>query len=147
MKVILQKDVKDLGKAGDLLKVADGYARNYLFPRQLAMAATEGQVKQWGHIQRVAESNRKKASKDRGDLISKLETLTVDFKMPAGETDKLFGSVTNMDISNRLQDLGYSVDKRDIHLEEPIKLLGQHKATIKLGEGLETQVAISVDRA
>ena len=146
MKVILQKDVKNLGKVGDLVSVSTGFARNFLFPRALAAEATEHRVKEFEHLKAVAEVKKKKAVGERQALIKKLSGLTVNFKSPAGETDKLFGAVTNVDISNELEKQGYSIDRRDIHLEEPIRMLGQHKATIRLGEGIETSVIVSVER-
>jgi len=147
MKVILQKDVKDLGKAGDLVNVSEGFARNFLFPRKLALEATEKRVKEFEHLTRVAEAKRKKASSDRQALLNKMAGVTLNFKLAAGESDRLFGTVTTTDISNALEKQGYSIDRRDIHLEEPIKILGQHKATIKYSEGLQAQIAISVERA
>ena len=147
MKVILQKDVKDLGKVGDLIKVADGYARNFLFPRKLAMEATERREKEYKHLQKVAEIKRKKAEAERRELIEKVNGRTLTFTKEAGESEKLFGSVTTSDISKELESQGFSVDKRDITLEEPIKVLGQHKATVKLGEGLEAELIIVVEKA
>jgi large subunit ribosomal protein L9 len=147
MKVILQKDVKDLGKVGDLINVSSGYARNFLFPRKLALEATEKRVKEFNHLKRVADTKKKKAMAERAELVKKLSGITVSFKVQAGETEKLFGTITNTDISKELENQGYSIDRRDIHLTEPIKMLGQHKATIKLGEGLEAAVAVSVERA
>ena len=146
MKVILQKDVKNLGKVGDLVSVSTGFARNYLFPRSLAAEATEKRVHEFEHLKKVAEAKKKKAVGERQELIKKLSGVTVNFKAPAGDTDKLFGTVTNVDISNELEKHGYSIDRRDILLEEPIKMLGQHKATIRLGEGIETSVLVSVER-
>lgn len=146
MKVILQKDVKNLGKVGDLVNVSTGFARNYLFPRLLAAEATEKRVKEFGHLKMVAESKKKKAMAERQEVIKKMSGVSLVFKMPAGETDKLFGSVTTNDISNELEKHGYSIDRRDIHVDEAIKVLGSHKATIKLGEGLEAEIAISVER-
>lgn len=146
MKVILQKDVKNLGKVGDLVSVSNGFARNYLFPRNLASEATEKRVREFEHLKKVAEIKKKKAVAERQEVIKKLSGITVNFKAPAGETDKLFGTVTNIDISNELEKQGFSIDRRDIHLEEPIKMLGQHKAMIRLGEGIETSVLVSVER-
>lgn len=147
MKVILQKDVKDLGKVGDLVNVAAGFARNFLFPRKLAQVATEQREKEWAHLQKVAEVKKKKALAERAEMISKMKGVALVFKLSAGENDKLFGSVTNADISKKLEDHGFSVDRRDIHLEEPIRVLGQHKAVVRLGEGLETEIAVAVEKA
>src|SRR4051794_20772308 len=132
MKVILQKDVKDLGKVGDMVNVKTGYARNFLFPRQLAIIATESRQTEYNHLKKVAEIKRKKAMSGRQELINKLQGTTLNFRLEAAaDSEKLFGSVTNMDISKQLEANGFSVDKRDIHLEEPIKLLGQHKAFVR----------------
>ncbi|MCB0408066.1 MAG: 50S ribosomal protein L9 [Bdellovibrionales bacterium] len=146
MKVILQEDVKDLGKVGDLVSVSGGYARNFLFPRKLATEATEKRMAEWNHLQQVAEAKKKKAVTKRKELIEKLSGMTLTFKVEAGETEKIFGSVTNFDVSNELENQGYMVDKRDIVIEEQIKVLGQHKALIKLGEGLETELTLVVEK-
>lgn len=146
MKVILQKDVKDVGKVGELVSVKAGFARNFLFPRKLAVVATEKRQKEWNHLNKVAEVKKKKAVAERKALIDKMAGVTVTFKVEAGETGKLFGSITTMDISNALEKQGFSVDKRDIHVEEAIKVLGQHKATVKLGAGQETAITVTVDR-
>ncbi len=146
MKVILQKDVKDLGKVGDLLNVAQGFARNFLFPRKLAEQATEKNIKQYAHLKKVAEIKKKKAVADRKDLIEKLNGLTLNFQMQAGEEDKLFGSVTPLDISKELEKRGFSVDKKDIELPETIKFIGQHKALVSYGKDLQAEILISVDK-
>ena len=146
MKVILKQDVKDLGKVGDLVSVTGGFARNFLFPRKMAAEATEKRLKEFNHWQRMAESRRKKAVGERKAMLDTIAGLQLVFKLQAGEEDKLFGSVTNKDLSDELEKHGHSVDKRDIVLPEPIKVLGQHKATIKLGEGLEQEVTVTVER-
>jgi large subunit ribosomal protein L9 len=147
MKVILQKDVKDVGRVGELVNVSEGFARNFLFPRKLAAEATEKRVKEYEHLKRVAETKKKKALAERQELLNKINGTTVTFKLAAGETDKLFGTVTTTDISKELQKAGFSVDRRDIVLEEPIKILGQHKAVVRYSEGLEAKIQISVERA
>ncbi len=147
MKVILQKDVKNVGKVGDLVNVKDGFARNFLFPRKLASEATEKRMKEWQHLQKVAEVRRKKAVAERQEAVQKLQGVTLTFKVEAGVGDKLFGSITGMDISNQLEKFGHSIDKRDIHIEEAIKVLGQHKAQVKLGEGLVAELTVVVERA
>jgi large subunit ribosomal protein L9 len=148
MKVILQKDIKDLGKVGDLVSVKNGYARNYLFPRRLAVTASEGGEVEWNHLKKVAEIKKKKALAGRLEVIKKLQGLTLTFKLEAAaESEKLFGSVTSQDISKELEKQGFSVDKRDIHLDEAIKLLGQHKAHVRIGEGLEAELTVVVEKA
>ena len=147
MKVILQKDVKDVGKVGELVNVSQGFARNFLFPRKLASEATENRVKEYEHLKRVAEVKKKKVVAERQSVLSKINGVSVKFKMAAAESDKIFGSVTTADVSKELEKLGHSVDRRDIHLEDQIKVLGNHKATVKLGEGLEASIQIVVERA
>ena len=147
MKVILQSDVKDVGRVGELVNVSEGFARNFLFPRKLAAEATEKRVKEYEHLKRVAETKKKKAQADRQAMLNKISGTTVTFKLAAGETDKLFGTVTTNDISIELQKMGHSIDRRDIVLEEPIKVLGQHKAMVRYTEGLEAKISISVERA
>ena len=147
MKVILQKDVKDLGKVGDVVNVSSGHARNLLFPKRLAVVATEKKTKEWQHLQQVAEAQKKKAIADRKALVEKLNGITVSFKVAAGETEKLFGSVTTVDIADELEKQGMSVDRRDIDVADGIKVLGQHKAIVKLGEGLEAEICINVEKA
>lgn len=147
MKVILQKDVKNLGKVGELVNVTTGYARNYLFPRRMAVEATETRVKEFAHLKKVADVKKQKAVSERQELIKKMQGVSIVIKSAAGENEKLFGAVTNNDLSNELERLGFSVDRRDIYLEEPIRMLGSHKATIRLGEGAEAQLTIAVERA
>lgn len=148
MKVILQKDVKDLGKVGELVNVRTGYARNFLFPRQLAVLATENRQTEYNHLKKVAEIKKKKAMVGRQELVQKLQGTALNFRLEAApESEKIFGSVTNKDISKQLELGGFLVDKRDIHLEEAIRHLGQHKAIVKLGEGLEAELTIVVEKA
>lgn len=148
MRVILQKDVKDVGKVGELVTVSQGFARNFLFPRKLAVEATEKRIKEWDHLKRGAEAKKKKAVAERQEVLNKINGTTVTFKMSAGaDSDKLFGSVTTTDVSKELEKQGFSVDRRDIHIEEAIKVLGQHKAVVRYGEGLEARIQISVERA
>lgn len=146
MKVILQKDVKDLGKVGELVNVKTGFARNFLFPNRLAVEATEKRVKELTHLKKVAEAKMKKAVSERKEMLSKIAGTTVVFKVEAGETEKIFGTVTAHDISDKLEAKGFVVDRRDIHLQEPIKILGQHKAQIKFGPGQEAEIAVVVER-
>lgn len=146
MKVILQKDVKNVGKIGELVNVASGYARNYLLPRFLAAEATEKRMAEFEHNKRVAEAKLKKARAEREAVISKLKGVSVVMKVTAGESDKLFGSVTNNDISNELEKLGFSIDRRDIHIDDVIRVLGSHKAIVKLGDGLECEISVVVER-
>ena len=147
MKVILQKDVKDLGKVGELVNVKEGYARNFLFPRKLALVATENKVTEWNHLKKMADIKKKKAVAGRQEIIKKMQGLTLNFKLEAAaESEKLFGSVTTADISKELEKQGYQIDRRDIHLEEAIKQLGQHKAFVRMGDGLEAELTVVVEK-
>ena len=146
MKMILKENIRDLGQRGDLVTVADGYARNFLLPNKLAVEATKRRVKEFEHLKRVAESLKKKEKKERKDLMSQLVRLQIVFRLNAGEGDKLFGSVTNKHISDELKKQGHIIDKRDISLPEPIKVLGQHKAIVKMDENLEQEIIITVER-
>lgn len=146
MKVILSQDVPNVGKVGDLVKVADGYARNFLLPRKLAMVATEGRVKEFKHLQKIADAKKKKAVVAAKGVADKLSAFTVTLKAQAGEGDKLFGSVTSNDIATELKKGGFAVEKRDIHIEEPIKVLGQHRVKVKVTTGVETEIKVNVER-
>jgi large subunit ribosomal protein L9 len=148
MKVVLQKDVKDLGKVGEVLNVKEGFARNFLFPKKVAVAATEKKVKEFEHLKRVAEVKKAKAVDERKVLITKLNGLVIDFKVQASETEKLFGSISNIDLSKELSKKGFEIDKADIQIEEPIKVLGQHKASIVFGDeaSLKAEITVSVER-
>lgn len=147
MKVILQKDVKEVGKTGEIVNVSAGFARNFLFPRKLAAEATENRVTEYEHLKRVAEAKKKKAVAERQAVLAKLNGTSVKFKAAAGDSDKLFGTITTGEISKELEKAGHHVDRRDIHVEEVIKHLGTHKATIKMGEGLEASIQVVVERA
>lgn len=145
MKVVLQKDVKNVGKAGHIVNVKSGYARNFLFPRRLAVEATEDRLKEWEHIKKVAEVKKKKALVERKELIEKIKGMTLTFQRVAGEADRIFGTITSHDVSEALEKQGVSVDRRDIECDG-IKLLGQHKATIDLGDELTAEISISVEK-
>lgn len=145
MKVILQLDVKDLGKIGEMVNVTNGYARNFLFPRKLAVEATEKRAKEFLHNQKVAEVKKKKAETSRKEQLEKLKGMTLTFKVTAGESDKMFGSINAKDVSDELEKQGFVVDKKDIILE-PVKVLGQHKAKVTFGKGLEADVTLVVER-
>lgn len=145
MKIILQKDVKNVGKVGDVVNVSTGYARNFLFPRKLAAVAAEKSVKAWDHLKKMAELKKKKALTERKALLDKLAGVTLTFKMASNDKEKIFGSITAHDISGELEKKGFSVDRRDIHTE-PIKLLGQHKVEVKYGEDLSTEITIVIEK-
>lgn len=145
MKVVLQKDVKNVGKVGDVVNVALGYARNFLFPRKLAVIAAEKNVKAWEHLKKIAAQKKKKAVAERKAQLDKLAGVTVTFKMASSDKEKIFGSVTAHDISTELEKKGFMIDRRDLQME-PIKTLGQHKVTVNFGQDLTAELAVVVEK-
>ena len=132
MKVILNKDVKNVGKAGEVLSVKDGFARNYLIPRKLAEMASKGRAKYWEHIQQLINAKKAKALAERKELLGKLNGMSLTFKaVSAADGEKIFGTITTHEISQKLETLGFMVDRRDIHLEEAIKTLGNFRRNRK----------------
>ena len=147
MKVVLQEDVKDLGKVGDICNVSAGFARNFLFPRKMAVEATPSKVKEYQHLQKIAGIKKEKMKAVRQQLLDKLSQTELVFKMDASEdSEKLFGSITSADISQKLHEMEMTVDRRDIFIEDPIRTLGEHKVAVKLGEGLQGEIKILVEK-
>jgi large subunit ribosomal protein L9 len=146
MEVILREDVEKLGTRGQMVKVTPGYARNFLLPRRLAVAATEANKKiveqeRQGHLRREA-----KLVADAGDLAKMMETVSVTISQKAGENDQLFGSVTSKDIAEALEKQGYTIDRRKIVLDEPIKTLGEFKVPVRLHKEVTTEIAVHVKK-
>jgi len=133
MKIILQADVKGTGKKGQVFEVADGYARNFLFPKKLATEATIGNIQDVTH-KKVLEENRKGREKEVAvELAGKFNTLLIEIKTKTGEGGRLFGSVTSKEIADALKKQhGFEVDKRKLELKEPIKALGNYEVPIKI---------------
>jgi len=132
MKVILREDVPDLGTAGQTIEVKSGYGRNYLLPKNLAIAATKANLKAIGEIQKQAEFRAKKQRKEAEVIKDKIEKLSLSFEVLVGEDEKLFGSVTSGDIAEKLKAEVIIVDISSIVLEAPIKVLGVYTAPIKV---------------
>jgi large subunit ribosomal protein L9 len=132
IQVILQQDLKNLGKSGELVRVRPGYARNYLIPRSLAMPATVHNVKQVEHQQRISAAAAAKARGEAATLAEKINQVTVTLTRKVGEEDRLFGSVTTKDIATALKEKGFDVDRKRIELGEPIRTAGTHSVTVKL---------------
>jgi large subunit ribosomal protein L9 len=132
MQVILLEDVPSLGKAGDLLKVSEGYGRNYLIPQKKAILATEKNLKVLEHQKRLVQHRMGKVKKDAEKIVEQIEGLSCTFAKTVGESGKLFGSVTSMEIESFLKENGIDVDRKKILLEEPIKNLGMFTVPIKL---------------
>jgi large subunit ribosomal protein L9 len=145
VKVILLEDVKKLGKKGDLVNVADGYARNYLFPRNLAEEATAGGIKQLKQEKAALENKKKKEKQLAQEVAHKLSKTTVTLKVKSGDQGKLFGSVTSKDISEVLKEQQQiQVDRRKIELSEPIKSLGSYEVDIKLFPEVEAKLTVKI---
>lgn len=144
MKVILKQSVPSLGKAGDLIKVNDGYARNYLIPKGLATDADEKNIKAFEHEKRNILRKAEKEHKSAEDLALALANVTLTFSRKVGDQDKIFGSVTTKDIEESLKEKGYNFDRKMIILDEHIKALGEFKVKIKLTAGVETELKVIV---
>jgi large subunit ribosomal protein L9 len=145
MEVILREDIETLGARGVVVKVADGYARNYLLPKRLAVAATESNKKivaqeRDAHVRREA-----KLQSESEDLAKLMANVTLTFRHRVGENDHLFGSVTAKDIADALEAKGYRLERRKIMLDEPIRTLGEHTVTLRLHREVSTQIKVLVE--
>ena len=146
MKVLLLKDVYKLGRAGDVKKVADGYGRNYLLPQGLAALATPGALKKVEHIRNRAATTRSALNQELSGVAEQLAKLVLVFPAKAGETGKLYGSITTHMISDAIKEKsGVEVDRRQIDLQ-PIRILGEHKAHVRLTLDLIPEVRVIVHR-
>ncbi|HUA87153.1 MAG TPA: 50S ribosomal protein L9 [Bryobacteraceae bacterium] len=146
MEVILREDIEKLGSRGQVVKVAPGFARNFLLPRRMAVAATEANKK---IVEQERQAHLRKEAKlhaDASDLAKMMGTVEVTIAQKAGENDQLFGSVTANDIAVALEKLGYSIDRKKVHLEEPIKTLGDFKVTARLHKDVSVDVPVHVVR-
>ena len=146
MQIILQEDVEKLGTRGQVVEVAAGYARNFLLPRKLAIAATPGNLKRLEKIRSVLDkrtATEREGAQKQADVLA---AASVTLARKAGENDQLFGSVTAGDIAEALAAQGYNVDKRRIELREPIKLIGEYQVTAKLHHEVTATVKVVVQR-
>lgn len=145
MKVILLEDVKKLGKAGEIVKVSDGYARNMLLPKQLAKEATAGNIKalEKQKAQKEEEIAQEKAKAE--EIRKQLQGKVVQLKSKGGEGGRLFGAVTNMDVSTAIKDqFGIEIDKKKIRIPEPIKTVGDHEAELRLFTEINANIKVKV---
>ncbi|MDH7490697.1 MAG: 50S ribosomal protein L9 [Anaerolineae bacterium] len=146
MQVLLLKDVPNLGKAGTVKNVADGYARNFLFPKKLAVPATPEAMKQAEAIRKAALRRQQRIEEEADALAKELEAVSLTFKAKAGESGKLYGSVTAAHIAEALSaKMGMEFDKRKIDLEEPLKELGEHQVRIKLAPTVSASIRVVVE--
>jgi len=144
VQIILNEDVPNLGRTGDVVKVRPGFARNYLFPRKLAVEANPKSLHAFEHHKRIALAKREVQKGEASELKRKLEALTISIGAHAGEEGKLFGSVTNIDIERALREKGFSVERRKIHLAEPIKQLGEFTVPVRLQPEVEASLKVEV---
>jgi large subunit ribosomal protein L9 len=144
MKVILLEDVERLGKRGAILNVTNGYGRNFLIPRKLATPATDANRKLAEVQGKKVQVQEAKEEKSAGELKAELEKVSITIPMKAGEGEMLFGSVTTANIAQALEEKGFTIDKRRIELDEPIKRLGDHHVSVKLHRNVAAEVKVSV---
>jgi large subunit ribosomal protein L9 len=144
MKVILKKDVENVGAEGTIVSVKDGFARNFLIPRNLAIAAVGGSMKVYEEEKKQRESQKVKEKKNAEKMAKDLAKVSCTIKMKTGEEDKLFGSVTAAEIAGLLKEQGFEIDKKKILLEEPIKALGVYTVPVKVHPDVEAAVKIWV---
>jgi large subunit ribosomal protein L9 len=144
MRIILREDLENLGAAGEVVTVRDGYGRNFLLPRGLAALATEKDVAKLEHERRVIAVRSAKMAKELAGEVEKLQAVSVSLARATGEGDKLYGSVTNRDIADALKEQGVTVDAKKIDLVEPIKALGMTEVPIKLGKDAVAKIKVWV---
>ena len=146
MKIILRKDVENLGEAGTLATVKNGYARNYLIPQGFAVAATPGELKMWEHNQAVKARKVERQERELQSFADKIAAVSLTFEARAGENGRLFGSVTSSDIAEKLSAaVGEEIDRRKIVLSEPIRTTGEHTVTVNVIGKLRPQVKVTVN--
>ena len=144
MEVILRQHVDNLGRRGEIVKVADGYARNYLLPRKLALPATEGNKKQIERERAKLEAREAEERKVAGAMAERMATVELVIERKVGETDALYGSVTSADVAEMLAAKGFDIDKRKIQLGEPIKKLGEFDIPVRLQRDVVAAVKLRV---
>lgn len=144
MKVILMQDVESLGEVGEVVEVANGYGRNYLLPRGIAVAATAKNKRQLEHQNQLREHRIAQARKEAQTLADQLQSASCRFTRKTAEEGRLFGSVTSMDIAEQLQNMGIALDRRRIQLDQPIKSLGDFAVPVRLPGELHSEVKVTV---
>ena len=144
MKIILREDVEKLGKAGEVVKVKDGYGRNYLIPRQLAVLANVRNMKALDHDRRTIETRAKKTRKTAEATAATLSAVSLVLPAKAGEEGKLFGAITSRDIAEALGKTGVTVDRKAIQLADPIKQVGDYKVKIRVAADVFPEISVSV---
>lgn len=146
MKYILIKDVDGLGKAGDLVKAKQGYARNYLLPNNLAIEGTKENIKKWEEEQEELKEQEAENIEEAEKIKEDLESKEFVIKAKAGDGDRLFGSITNMDIADMLEEKGIDIDRKKIELKDPIRALGRFSVNVRLFKGVTAVLKIVVEK-
>ncbi len=146
MQVILRTDIERLGKLGDVVDVKPGYARNYLLPRDMAMEATPGNMKEFEHQRRKLQERLDKARSDAERLAEQLQDLRLRIPVRVGEGDKLYGSVTTAMIASALAEEGFDLDKKKIELDKPIRALGEYTVPVKVYPEVRPEIKLAVVR-
>ena len=147
MQVLLLKDVAGIGHAGDIKEVSGGHAKNYLFPKKLAVPASEGAQKQAQSLREAGERRRDRKLTEAKAQASKLDGQVLTFKVLAGEGDRMYGSVTNAEIAEALSKVAKTeIERRQIELEHPIKSLGQHSVPVKVASGVMATIVVNIER-
>jgi large subunit ribosomal protein L9 len=144
--VILRAEVEDLGHAGDLVEVAPGYARNYLLPRGLAYVATEANKHRVAQEKKKYEEKLEQERAEANALAARLEGLVLEFRAMAGEEDQLYGSISVADISDRLEQLGFDIERSRVKLDQPIKTLGEFEVPLRLHPHVTQPIGVRVER-
>ena len=144
MEVILREHVEHLGRRGDVVKVAEGYARNYLLPRKLALAVTDNNKRQIEREKKLAEARDMEEKSAAEAIAGRLAQLEIEIPRRVGENDTLYGSVTSQDIAQALKDKGFEIDKRKVSLAEPLKALGESTVPVKIHREVTAQIKVKV---
>lgn len=147
MKVILQADIQGVGKVGEVIEVKEGFARNHLFPRNLAQKASVKSIREKKHMELVKQARLKKVKKERQKILDEITQAQVEFAVQAAKEGKLFGSVTASDIAKKLQEKGWPIGKQDVVMPKPIKEVGEHSVEIRLGDDQKTELKVLLNKS
>src|SRR5919109_1088594 len=142
MKVIFTSDVESVGKIGEIREVKDGFARNYLLPKKIAVEATPENIKTWERRRQILKKKEESLKAEAESLAAKLREVSCTIPVKVGEEDRLFGSVTSQNISDALKEKGFEISRKDIELDSPIKTLGTYEVLIKLHSDVTTNIKV-----
>lgn len=144
MEVILKQEIRKLGGKGDVVRVANGYARNFLFPKQMALPATSANKRQIEEMRAAADREAARLRGDASKLAEQLQAVTIEITARAGDSDQLFGSVTSRDIAAELETKGYTIDRHKIALSKPIRMVGEHVVSVHLHRDVNVALTVNV---